>query len=264
MKVALTGGTGLVGRAFAQDPGVTLLGRDRPYRLGDRPDLAGVDLLIHCAFSHVPGRYRGGEGDDAAGFIRDNLDGTVALFEAAKAAGVPRVMFLSSRAVYGDYPPGTPLSEDLPPRPDTLYGQVKWQAEQALAALCGPGFSGLSLRATGIYGATGPNHKWAQLFKDFAAARPIAPRAGTELHSDDLRAATHLLRDAPPGAYNLSDITLDRHDLLAEVARLTGIKTPLPARSTDPVSAMTTTRARALGWRPGGMDKLRATLPALL
>ncbi len=119
MKIAVTGGAGLVGRFFVEDAlahGDTpeVLSRHappdgafsapvahRPFALGDRPALSGVDVLIHCAFSHVPGRYRGGEGDDPDGFVRANLDGTVALFEAASASGVPCLVFLSTRAVYG-------------------------------------------------------------------------------------------------------------------------------------------------------------------
>ena len=284
MKLAITGGAGLVGRflmeeALAAGDDVILLSRlapapgffsapvtHRPFALGDRPDLSGVDAVIHCAFSHIPGRYRGGEGDDPDGFTRANLDGSIALFEAAKASGVPRLLFLSTRAVYGSYPDGTVLTEDMAPRPLTLYGEVKWLAEQALAGLAGPDFAPTVLRATGVYGPAGPGqpHKWANLFADFAAGRPIAPRAGTEVHGEDLAAAVRILLSAAPGTYNLSDILLDRHDLLALVAAHTGITTPPPPRADAPVSQMQIDRIRALGWRPGGMDKLRATLPALL
>ncbi|MEX5728865.1 UDP-glucose 4-epimerase [Rhodovulum iodosum] len=289
MSLAVTGATGLVGRFFVEEAlargePVTVLTRrpppagffsaavaHRPYTLGDRPDLAGVAAVIHCAFAHVPGRYRGGEGDDPAGFQRANLDGSVALFEAARAAGVERLLFLSSRAVYGAYPPGTVLTEAMAPQPDTLYGQVKWQAEQALFALAGPGFAPVSLRATGVYGPAGPGqrHKWADLFDDFRAGRPIAPRRGTEVHGDDLAAAARLVRMAAPGAVagrpvNLSDLVLDRHDLLALVARHEGLTAPLPAPADSPVSAMDCARMRALGWQPGGWARLRSSLPALL
>lgn len=282
MRVAITGGTGLVGRFLVQEAlavgdRVTLLSHTSPgvfagpvahlpYGLGDAPDLTGQDVLIHCAFAHLPGRYRGGEGDDPAGFTRANLDGSIALFQAARDAGVPRVIFLSSRAVYGAYPPGTTLTEDLPPKPDTLYGRVKWQAEQWLAGAAAPDFTTISLRATGVYGPAGPGqtHKWAGLFADYLSDQPIAPRRGTELHGDELAQAVRIALTAPTGAYNLSDITLDRHDLLALVARETGCTHPLPARSDSPVSAMDCTKIRALGWRPGGMARLRATIPELL
>lgn len=291
MKIAVTGGTGLVGRfiveaALAAGHEVTLLSRAAapsgffsaapahlPYDLaGDPPPLAGHDALIHAAFAHLPGRYRGGEGDDPDRFLRLNRDGSLRLFCAAKAQGVARAIFLSSRAVYGDYPPGTTLCEDMDVRPDTLYGAMKAEVEAALAALSGPGFVTASLRATGVYGPAGPGqtHKWAGLFADFAAQKPIAPRAATEVHGADLAQAALLLLVALPAivsgrAFNVSDLLLDRQDLLAEVARITGRDLPLPARAgARSVNAMDCSRLAALGWRPGGWDILRATLPVLL
>lgn len=284
MKIAITGGAGLVGRfvvetALARGDQVCHLGRRLPpegffsgpvehcpYALGDAPDLSEADVVVHCAFSHVPGRYRGGEGDDPQSFARKNLDGTVRLFRAAKASGVKRLFFLSSRAVYGSYPDGSALSENMEPRPTTLYGEVKHLAEQELATLTDNRFHGYALRATGIYGPAGPGqlHKWADLFADFLQGRTIQPRAGTELHGDDLARAIYTLIDAQPGPYNLSDFILDRRDLLAEVAKLTDCIHPLPDRSDAKIAVMTTDRIRALGWRPGGPAKLRTDLPAMI
>jgi len=280
MKIALTGGTGLVGRfiadaARAAGHEVTLLTRTPPpggmrYDLtGAVPDLAGHDALIHAAFQHAPGRYRGGEGADPEGFLSANRDGSLRLFAAAREAGMVRALFLSTRAVYGDHPAGTVLTEDLDLRPDTLYGQMKADVEQGLAALSSTTFSTASLRATGVYGP-GPNHKWTNLFRDFRAGRPIPPRVATEVHGDDLAAAALLLLEVPPQAlkphsFNVSDLTLDLHDLLAEVARLTGCTATLPPRAdASAVSAMDCTRLRALGWHPGGWPLLRASLPLML
>lgn len=280
MKIALTGGTGLVGRFIAEAARaagheVTLLSRTPPagglhYDLcGEVPDLSGHDALIHAAFQHEPGRYRGGEGADPAAFLAANRDGSLRLFAAARKAAVARALFLSTRAVYGDHPPGTVLTEETELRPDTLYGQMKADVEQGLAALSSPGFSTASLRATGVYGP-GTNHKWTSLFKTFRAETPIPPRVATEVHGADLAASALLLLNAPaealkPHAFNVSDLTLDLHDLLAEVARLTGCTAPLPPRAdAAQVSAMDCTRLRALGWRPGGWPLLRASLPAML
>ena len=268
MKIAVTGGTGRVGRfivaeAIAAGDQVVVLSRP-DYTLGDRPDLGGCDALVHCAFQHAPGRYRGGEGDDPAGFTRANLDGSIALFKAARDAGVPRVIFLSSRAVYDGYAPGTTLTEDMPPRPTSLYGSVKWQAEQALDALQDGGFSAASVRATGIYGPGG-DHKWSGLFADFLAGRQIDPRRGTELHGADLASAVRLLLTCTDGgAFNASDILLDRHDLLARVAAITGTRHAPPAPSGTPVSVMRCDRLKALGWRPSGWPGLEQVLPVLL
>lgn len=280
MSVAVTGATGLVGRFFVEDAlvrGERVLALTRsapepgffsapvqhmPYELGNAPDLSGVHTLIHCAFSHVPGRYRGGEGDNPAAFIRKNYDGTVTLFEAAKAQGVQRIVFLSSRAVYDGYPPDQELVEGMKLSPQSLYGDVKLKAERALEALTGPDLVGQSLRATGVYGPArlGQRHKWADLFDDFIAGRPIAPRRGTEVHGADLARAIPVLADAPSGPYNLSDILLDRQDLLAAYARLTGCSNALPARADMPISQMSTARARSHGWKPGGSAALERAL----
>ncbi|WP_313135739.1 NAD-dependent epimerase/dehydratase family protein [Paracoccus jeotgali] len=276
MRLAITGGTGLVGRfivneALRAGDRVTVLTRSAPvpgffagevthlpYELGaEPPDLSGFDALVHVAFDHLPGRYRGGEGDDPAGFLARNLDGSRRLFDQAARAEVP-VVFLSSRAVYG--PLDGPLDEGMTCRPDTLYGQAKLAAEQALTD---SGQPALVLRATGVYGVPGPGqrHKWADLFDDFAAGQPIAPRIGSEVHGDDLAAAVRLGLNGLRGIYNVSDLLLDRRDLLAMWARITGTSGTLPEPA-DPSGfrVMRTDRLAAQGWRGGGIDRLQATL----
>ena len=266
MKIALTGATGLVGRFLAR--GLAAAGHEVDplpgWRLGRPAALDGAEALIHAAFSHIPGRYRGGEGDDPTGFVALNRDGSLRLFEEARAAGLGHVVFLSSRAVHDARPEGTPLPDGTDAAPASLYGRVKAEAEAGLAALAGPGFAAASIRATGIYGP-GQGHKWTGLFADYLAGRPVAPRRGTELHGDDLAAAVLLILGAGgQGSFNASDLVVDRHDLLAEVQRLTGCPHPPPPRADARVSVMSCERLAALGWQPRGMDGLRAALPAML
>ncbi len=276
MRVAVTGGTGLVGRfivngLLAEGHDVTVMTRTpprsgffsrpvahQPFDLDDQSfQIGGLDAVVHAAFDHLPGRYRGGEGDDPEGFVRRNLDGSNRLFRAAEGANA-RVIFISSRAVYGQLRGA--LTEDMVCAPDTLYGQAKLQAEQMLMS---SGQRATILRATGVYGAPGPGqqHKWADLFADFAAARPIAPRVGTEIHGDDLARAVSLGLSGAQGVYNLTDLLLDRRDLLAEWQRITGITGQLPDRAdADGYGEMSMARLNDLGLRPGGMEKLRETL----
>ena len=271
MRVALTGATGRAGFAVARHLSalghqVVALGRNPvpdlahvPWRLGDSVRL-DADALVHCAFAHVPGRYRGGEGDDPASFMALNRDGTRRLLDGAAGA---RVVFLSSRAVYGACPPGTRLTEVTRPRPDTLYGRLKLETESHVAER-----GGVSLRATGLYGPPPPgrDHKWADLFADFTAGHPVAPRVGTELHVDDLAAAVALvLRGPAPPVLNVSDIMLDRRDLLRTYAQVTGRGGTLPDRA-DPttVSEMDCALLRTLGWRPRGWAGLRSAVAAML
>lgn len=289
MKVLVSGGTGLVGRFIVEDlvaagHDVVVTGRNLPAdgffsrpvgftaaeldpKRDWRPLFEGVDAFVHAAFDHLPGRYRGGEGADADGFRHRNLDGSAALFDAAKAAAVSRIVFISTRAVYGTQPAGAVLTEYTPPRPDTLYGEIKLAAERRLAALCDGGFAGTSLRVTGVYGAAGPGraHKWAGLFVDFLSGRPVAPRVSTEVHGSDVATAVSLVlsspREAVAGrAFNVSDVILDRSELLAILRDVAGIKPPLPAPAVRTgLNIMDCALIRKLGWKPGGRRLLVRT-----
>lgn len=268
MRVILTGGSGIIGGFVrrgldASGHDVTLLDRSNGYQLGDSPDLSGHDALIHCAFAHAPGRYRGGEGDDPQTFRRLNLDGSLRLFDAAAKAGVSRILFLSSRAVHDGQPAGIALTDDLPACPANLYGEVKALAEDYLQKL---GLKSTSLRATGVYGP-GPAHKWRGLFSDYLAGKTIAPRVATEVHGEDLAAAMMILlsQDDPPPVVNVSDLILDRHDLLAEIKRLTASPLPLPSRAdARKVRALHCEALAMMNWQPGGIERLRTSLPAML
>ena len=66
-----------------------------------------------------------------------------------------------------------------------------------------------------------------------------------------------LLGRGETGAFNVSDLMLDRHDLLGRVRALTGSPCPPPPRFAGaPPGRMATCRLRMLGWRPGGWAKL--------
>lgn len=293
-RTLVSGGTGFVGRfiverLIAEGHDVAVFGREappagyfsRPVRffagmLDPAQDfsaaLADADFLVHAAFDHVPGRYRGGEGDDPGGFRRRNLEGTLTFFQAAKQAGLRRAVFLSSRAAYGDDTTGAPLTEDIPCHPRSLYGRVKLATEEALRAMAGAGFAAISLRVTGVYGPAGPGrtNKWSELFTDYLAGKPIEPRAGTEVHGQDVAAAVSLMlsasdRSAPGDVFNVSDMLVDRHDILAIVQTVTGSANALPARAdTASLGIMVTERLRALGWRPGGWPLFRETVEELV
>jgi UDP-glucose 4-epimerase len=81
-----------------------------------------------------------------------NAAGTINVFEAARRAGVRRIVYASSAAVYGDgHPP--PLSETLSPSPVSPYGLDKLYTEQAgalHAALYG--LEPIALRYFNVFG----------------------------------------------------------------------------------------------------------------
>ena len=100
------------------------------------------------------------------------------------------------------------------------------------------------------------------------AAKPIPPRASPpRCTAPTSPPPSCSALTAPPGILNVSDLLLDRHDLLARVQALTGCPHPLPPRAEGPPpGVMDTARLRALGWRPpglAGLDRFLAeTFPA--
>jgi nucleoside-diphosphate-sugar epimerase len=86
---------------------------------------------------------------------RVNVVGTVNIFEAAKQAGLKRVVYASSIAVYGlpdDYPSG-PIAHEAVPKPRTHYGVYK-QANEGTAKIywLDDGLSSIGLRPYVVYG----------------------------------------------------------------------------------------------------------------
>lgn len=111
----------------------------------------GIDAILHCAARSLVGESVA----DPARYYRDNVAGGVALLEAARAAGVRRIVFSSTAAVYG-VPDSTPITEDAPLRPVNTYGETKRVFEGALRWYgSGYGFRSVILRYFNVAGATG-------------------------------------------------------------------------------------------------------------
>ncbi len=90
---------------------------------------------------------------DPASDAQVNVEGTINLLEAAREAGVQRLVFASTGgAIYGESPV-VPTPETEPPSPLSPYGQSKYAAEGycRLAALL-HGLSTISLRYANVYG----------------------------------------------------------------------------------------------------------------
>lgn len=109
-----------------------------------------VERIVHLAALQVPFC----RADPVAG-ARVNVEGTVHVFEAARALGIPHLAFASSIAVYGpasDY--ATDLVDDTAPkRPRTLYGVTKIANEgTARVYWHDHGISSVALRPYTVYG----------------------------------------------------------------------------------------------------------------
>jgi len=235
----------------------------------------GADAVVHCAYEHVPGRYRGGEGDDLPAFWRANLQGGVNLMHRAHEAGVSRLVLMSSRAVFGQRSgPGSWVDDDTRPVPDTHYGALKLALEahaSAFAAAAGVCFC--SLRPTGVYGITYPleRTKWLDLALMLVRGdRLPKARLATEVHGRDVAAAVWILLTAPADvvsgrAFNCSDLTIDTRDVVEELASRLGIQREPQPVATNPLrNPMRTAGLRDLGWQAGGEALLADTIGELV
>jgi nucleoside-diphosphate-sugar epimerase len=84
----------------------------------------GTDFVLHqAAIPSVPRSV-----EDPSGTTENNLNGTLHLLMAARDAGVKRVVYASSCAVYGDSPT-VPKREDLLPAPLSPYAASKLAGE---------------------------------------------------------------------------------------------------------------------------------------
>jgi nucleoside-diphosphate-sugar epimerase len=192
MKLAVTGGTGFVGShlidaALAADHQVLALTR-RPqdprdgleWIAGSLSDPAALELLIDRtdAVIHVAGVLRA---DDAAGFEKGNVAGTLAVLAAATAGGTKRFVHVSSLAA---------REPQL-----SLYGASKAKAE---ALVEGSGLDWVIVRPPAVYGPG--DRETLDLFKMARGGQIYMPPAGrlSLIHVDDL--ARLLLALADPGA----------------------------------------------------------------
>jgi len=150
----VTGATGTIGptlvmRLLEADYQVRILARRQPQcplfddsvqiELGDICDPAvvgrlveGADVVFHLAAKlHIPDPPP----ELQAEYWRVNVEGTRNVVEQAVAAGVRRLVYVSTVTVYGPTD-GQVLDESAAPRPDSVYSRTKLEGEQvALAAL---------------------------------------------------------------------------------------------------------------------------------
>lgn len=118
--------------------------------------LPGIDVVVHAAahvhVSHEPP-------DDALGLHRRiNTEGTLQLARQAAAAGVKRMVFLSTIGVHGTGQE-RPYKETDTPAPHSPYARSKLDAENGLLALSGyTGMEVVIIRPPLVYGHNAPGN----------------------------------------------------------------------------------------------------------
>jgi nucleoside-diphosphate-sugar epimerase len=221
--------------------------------------LAGLRTVVHLAVSYDVAQ-------DAQARRRRTVQGTTALLEAARRAGVARVVLVTSLDVHAPPPAGgpLPLSEDLPLRGDpdsTLTGDLL-EVERLADHATRTGLEVLVLRPAPVAaGVLGPAYDGA-LLHSLSGPRLLAVRGVEPLwqvcHSDDLLSALDLAAtgDLTGSAAVASAGWLTQR----EVERLSGQRrVELPAS----VAVSTAERLHRAGLTPGSpaeLDRLLAPL----
>ena len=213
-------------------------------------------------------------------YWRTNVAGTLALLDAMRANAVPRLVFSSSAATYGE-PDEVPIVETAPARPTNPYGASKLAVDMMITSEArAHGLGAASLRYFNVAGASGgqgerhspETHIIPIALQVVAGRRPAFAVYGTDyptpdgtcirdyVHVDDL-AEAHLLALAAAAAgehriYNLGNgAGFSVLDVVEAVRRVTGHPVPTevgPRRPGDPaVLVASSAKIREeLGWTP--------------
>ncbi|MFL6128546.1 MAG: UDP-glucose 4-epimerase GalE [Mycobacteriales bacterium] len=241
--------------------------------LGDGP---GYDGVLHFAAKAVVGEST----EHPERYWRTNVCGTLALLDAMRATAVPRLVFSSTAATYGE-PDEVPIPETAPTRPTNPYGASKLAVDMMITSeATAHGLGAVSLRYFNVAGASGgqgerhavETHIIPIALQVVAGERDSFAVYGDDyptpdgtcirdyVHVDDL-AEAHLLALAAttPGEhriYNLGNgAGFSVQDVIEAVRRVTGHPVPTkaaPRRPGDPaVLVAGSARIREdLGWVP--------------
>ncbi len=251
--------------------------------------LPSVEAIIHFA-AHA---YVGESVTNPRKYFHNNVEGGLSLLNAAVDAGVKKIIFSSTCAVYGE-PAKVPIEENIPRQPVNPYGVTKLFFEQALEAYD----RAYELRYASLryFNAAGADDSGqiGELHDPETHLIPLALRAaagrGPELqifgsdyptpdgtcirdyiHVNDLatahvKALEYLAAGKPSAAVNLgTGKGASVQEVIDEVEKVTGKKVPhrkVPRRPGDP-PALVANPAKAqslLNWKAErGLDNIVAT-----
>jgi len=213
-------------------------------------------------------------------YWRTNVYGTRVLLDAMAEHGVPRLVFSSTAATYGE-PETIPITEDAPTRPTNTYGATKLAVDMMITGECAAtDLAAVSLRYFNVAGAAfgaGERHgvetHLIPIALDAVAGRRDAltiygddwPTAdGTPIrdyvHVADLaRAHVLALTAAEPGEHLICNLGngsgYSVREVLATIEEVTGHAVPVtigPRRAGDPTRLVASAQRAAdrLGWTP--------------
>ncbi|MCC6212398.1 MAG: UDP-glucose 4-epimerase GalE [Burkholderiales bacterium] len=263
-----------------------------PLERGDLLDFARIVAALKkhrpIAVLHFAAlAYVGESVADPLRYYRNNVGGTANLLQAMRDAGVGRIVFSSTCAVYGA-PKRVPIPENHPQAPVNPYGRSKQMVEQMLAdSASAYGLRSVSLRYFNAAGAdpegeTGEAHEPETHLVPLALEAAAGLRSRLTIHGADyptrdgtcirdyvhvsdladahVLALGYLAKHAGAAAFNLGNgAGFTVREVIAAAERVAGRKIPVrmgPRRSGDPPALVANAglARRKLGWKPGNRD----------
>lgn len=242
-----------------------------------------IDAVVHfAAFSLV-----GESMERPEEYYRNNVLGSFSLLAAMKSAGVDKIVFSSTAAVYGE-PEEWPIKETALTAPTNVYGRTKLTVEGMLADYSRAyDLHYVSLRYFNAAGAaaggkigeahTPETHLIPLVLKTALGQRKAVQIFGTDyptadgscirdyVHVDDLAAAhalalEHLGREGGNRVYNLgSETGFSVRQVIETAKKVTGVDFAVeerPRRAGDPAVLVASSEKirRELGWQPQKSD----------
>jgi uronate dehydrogenase len=190
-RILITGAAGTIGRVLREG----LRGRYPVVRLTDRAPLGAADvgeeIVENLDLADLDGLEAAMRDVDAVvhlggtpveqpwePVLNNNIVGLYNTYEAARRAGVRRIVFASSNHTVGFHPRGRHIDETVPVRPDGLYGVSKVFAE-ALGRLYADkhGLEIVNLRI-GSFQPRPKNIRMLNTWLSHRAGRRVPARAG--------------------------------------------------------------------------------------
>jgi UDP-glucose 4-epimerase len=178
LRVVVTGGAGYIGSVVTEElvrEGhealvIDNLAKGHRDAVVDGAEFLQLDLLERAEVARALGEFRadavvhlaadslvGESMIDPGKYYRNNVVAGLTLLDAMRDAGVARLVFSSTAAVYGE-PEEQPIAETAATRPTNAYGETKLAFEHALAWYGRAyGLSSISLRYFNAAGASEQN-----------------------------------------------------------------------------------------------------------
>ena len=275
MRALVTGATGFVGAAVARallregwevralarkgsdrrnlrSIAVEIIEGDLADAVSLQPALAGCEGLFHVAADYRLGAF------DPAPLYQTNVEGTRNILNAAREAGVRRVVYTSSVATIGIPKDGSPGTESSPATLADMIGHYKRSKFLAEEVAREAARAGIAVVIVNPSTPVGPGDikptPTGQMVFDAAAGRmPAYVDTGLNIvHVDDV-ASGHLMafhRGRVGERYILGGQDMTLREILVEIARLTGRKPPnvrLPGAVVMPLAYVAEAFARVTG-----------------